>query len=127
MINIDQKQRLRDISELTIDSDLKFEGKLENIDYYNIVCKAAAKDHLFKFKGNNLCMFNYKYEQNDSILMVFSIPINTSQEVGTKNIAERVIEVLTELEKTFVTLDYVKSEEVKEDKFVYVIAIKEIE
>jgi hypothetical protein len=34
------------------------------------------------------------------------------------------MEVVTQVEHTFVTLDYFKSEEVREDKFIYVIAIK---
>lgn len=125
MIKKDQKQRLKEIFESTIDSDLKFKGKLENINYYNILCEAVSKDNFFKFRNNNLCMFNYNYKNEDSILMIFSIPIN--QEIGIKNIAERVMEILNDLEQTFITLDYIKSEEIKEDKFVYITAIKKIE
>ncbi len=119
-----QIQKLKEIFESSIEYDLKFEGLLENIDYYSILCKAASKDRLFKFKNNNLCMLNYKYKSDNSIIMIFSIPINTPQEVGAKNIAERVMEIITYLEKAFITIDYIKSEEVKEDKFIYIVAIK---
>ena len=36
------------------------------------------------------------------------------------------MEVVEGTESCFVTLDYIKSEEVKEDKFIYVSAIKKI-
>ena len=75
--------------------------------------------------GNNLCMFNCLYEGVDSVMMIFYIPIN-SNDSGAKNVAERVMEVVEIAEDCFVTLDYTKSEEVKEDKFIYVTAIKKI-
>lgn len=125
MIKKNYDERLKEIFELTIDSDLKFEGKLENINYYNLMCKAATKDNFFKFRNNNLCMYNYNYKHLDSILMIFSIPIN--HEVGSKNATERVMEILKDLEKTFITLEYIKSIEIKEDKFIYITAIKKIE
>ena len=77
--------------------------------------------------GNNVCMFNCELENKDSIMVLFSIPINTSEESGAKNVAERVMEVVENLEICFTTLDEVKSEVVQEDKFVYVTAIKKIE
>ena len=58
--------------------------------------------------------------------MIFSIPINLPEESGAKNVAERVMEIVIMLEKCFVTLDYLKSEEVKEDKFIYIVAGKKI-
>ena len=122
-----RREKLKEIFESTIDSDLKFEGDIEDIDYYGISCKAASKDGLYKFANNNLCMFNYKYENSDAIMMVFSVSINSPEEVGAKNIAERVMEVVTETEKCFTTLDYMKSEEVKEDKFIYIVGVKKIE
>jgi len=75
--------------------------------------------------GNNLCMFNCSMEGEDAVMMIFSIPIN-SKDSGAKNVAERVMEVIGGVEECFITLDHVKSEEVKEDKFVYVTAVKKI-
>jgi len=122
-----RREKLKEIFELTIDSDLKFEGDLDNIDYYGISCKAASKDGLYKFASNNLCMFNCKYENSDAVMMVFSVAINSPEEVGAKNIAERVMEVVVETERCFTTLDYMRSEEVKEDKFIYIVGVKKIE
>ena len=119
------KDRLKEVFENTVDTGIKYEGSVESPEYYSLFCKAAAKDQLHKLMGNNLCMFNCTYDNSDSVMIIFSIPIN-SQESGAKNVAERVMEVIGGIEECFVTLDHVKSEEVKEDKFVYVTAIKKI-
>lgn len=119
------KGRLIEIFESTIESGQIYDGPYDSPEYYNLFCKAAGKDQLFKLMNNNLCMFNCKYKDEDSVMMIFSIPIN-SGDTGAKNIAERVMRVITEIEECFITLDFVKSEEVKEDKFIYVIAIKKV-
>jgi hypothetical protein len=119
------RERLKEIFENTIDIGIRYEGLVETPDYYTLFCKAASKDHLYKLMGNNLCMFNCSYDGDEAVMMIFSIPIN-SQDSGAKNVAERVMEVIAGIEKCFITLDHVKSEEVKEDKFVYVTAIKKI-
>jgi hypothetical protein len=121
-----QIDRLKEIFENTVESGLLYDGKYENIGYYNLFCKAASKEKLYKIAGNDLCMFNCIYKRDDSVLMIFYIPIN-SNDSGAKNVAERVMEVVEIVENCFVTLDYMKSEEVKEDKFVYVTAIKKID
>ena len=74
--------------------------------------------------GNTLCMFRCEYQGRDAIMMMFSIPINSQEDTGAKNVAERVMEVVEATEKCFVTIDSMRSEEVKEDKFVYVTLIK---
>ena len=119
-------QKLKEIRDNTLDSGIKFEGDVECPDYYNLFCQAAAKDQLYRLMGNNLCMFNCEYKDKDAIMMIFSIPINNPDETGAKSVAERVMEVVVNTEKCFVTLDYVNSKEVKEDKFVYVIAVKQM-
>lgn len=119
------RERLKEVFENTIESGLKYEGSAENPEYYNLFVKAASKDQLYKLMGNNLCMFNCEYDDCDAVLIIFSIPIN-SNESGSKSVSERVIEVLASIEDFFVTLDNVKSEEMKEDKFVYVKAIKKL-
>lgn len=119
------KEKLREIFESTIDAGLKYEGSHKTPEYYNLFCKAAANEQLFKLMGNNVCMFNCSFQKSDAVMMLFSIPIN-SNETGAKNIAERVMEVVGEVEKCFITTDYVKSEEMKEDKFVYVTVVKKV-
>lgn len=120
------EEKLKEIFESTIESGIKYEGTLESLDYYELFCKAAAQDQLFKLMGNNVCMFNYKKENQDAVMMIFSIPINSPEESGSKNVADRVMEVVRETEKCFITLDEIQSKEVKEDKFVYITAIKKL-
>jgi len=117
---------MKEIFETTIESGIKYDGSIENPDYYGLFCKAASNDQLYKLMGNNVCMFNYDLQQNESVMILFSIPINTSEESGAKNVAERVMEVIENMENCFTTLDEVKSEVVQEDKFVYVTAVKKI-
>lgn len=120
------KEKLIEIFDNTIESgELYYDGPLDNPEYFTLFCKAADKERLFKLMNNNLCMFNCKYEDEDAVIMLFSIPINTGDS-GAKNIAERVMRVITEVEECFVTLDFTKSEEVKEDKFIYIIAVKKV-
>lgn len=119
-------ERLKEIMVNTIESDLKYEGSHKSLDYFNLFCKASANQNVNKIYGNNVCMFNYTFESTDAILILFSIPINTEETSGSKNIAERVMEIITLVEKTFTTTDYVQSEEVKEDKFIYITIIKKV-
>lgn len=118
-------ERLREVFEQTADSDQIYTGTFDNIDYYSLFCKAAANNKLYKLMGNNLCMFKFDHKSKDAIMMIFSIPINNDEDTtGAKNVAERVMEVVEATEKCFITLDNMKSEEVKEDKFVYVTLVK---
>jgi len=118
------QEKLREVFENTVESGIKYDGSTDTPEYYNLFCKAAANDQLYFLMGNNLCMFNCDYEGKESVMMMFSIPINSPEETGAKNVAERVMEIVEEAEECFITLDDVRSEEVKEDKFVYVTAIK---
>jgi hypothetical protein len=119
------QDKLKEIFDNTVDGGIIYDGTHDSPEYYSLFCKAAANDQLFKLMGNNLCMFNCKYDDADSVMMIFSIPIN-AKESGAKNIAERVMRVLGEIEECFTTLDFVKSEEVKEEKFVYIVAVKKL-
>lgn len=120
------KERLKEVFENTIESGIKYTGSIEKPDYYTLFCKAAANDQLYQLMGNNLCMFNCQKENKDAIMILFSIPINTSEDAGAKNVAERVMEVVENLEECFITLDEVKTEPIQEDKFVYITIIKTI-
>ena len=121
----DVNTRLREIFESTIDSDLQYDDKIENMDYYSLFCKAASSDKLYKLYGNDVCAFNYDNNGNDSVMFLFFLPIN-SEDTGTKNIAERVMDVIKKVEQCFITLDYASSIEVKEDKFIYIVIVKNV-
>ena len=119
------KEKLKEIFDNTIEFGSKYDGSYENIEYYNLFYKAASEDQMYKIHGNNMCMFNYSFDGDDSIMILFSIPINPNEN-SSKNIADRVMEVVASIEDCFITVDYTKSEEVKEDKVVYITSIKKI-
>lgn len=120
------QDKLKEVFENTIESGIKYDGSTDSPEYYNLFCKAAANDQLFNLMGNNLCMFNCEHDGRDAVMMMFSIPINSSEDSGAKNVAERVMEIVEEAEECFITLDHLRSEEIKEDRFVYVTAIKKL-
>jgi len=118
-------QKIKDIYEQTINDGVKYEGLVnDNLDYYNLFCKAAAKEKLFKVKQNNVCMFNCIYEKKDAILMIFALPLNVDTNNGSKNIAERVIKIVEMLEDCFIRLEYMNSVCLDEEKFIYITAVK---
>ena len=117
--------RYREIFNKTIESELSYSGDVSTIDYYDLFCKAASKEHLYCIDSKNLCMFNYDYEGKEAVLIIVSIPINTDTKV--KDVAEHVMDVVSILEECFIKLEVLRSEEVKEDKFVYVTAVKTVE
>lgn len=119
------QEKLKEVFESVLESDLKYDGPVENINYIDLFYKAASKRNLFKLMGNDVCMFSCNFKGEEGVLIVFYIPIN-SEDTGAKNVAERVMQVVEEVESCFVTLDYLKSEEVKADKFVYVVAVKSL-
>ncbi len=115
------KEKFEDVVE---SNELKYDGSITNIDYFSLFCKAAAADNLYKFFGVNTCMFNFVYDNDDSVLIIFSIPINNDS--SSKHIADRVMEITRSMERCFVTLDFISSIEVKDDKFVYISIVKKV-
>jgi hypothetical protein len=121
-------EKLKRLFEKAIDSGTKLPGGLNNIDFISIFFKAAVTDSMFKFLGSNSCMFICKYEGDDSVIALFSLPIRSNMEGDeNKHVSERVMDVIKVAEEAFVTLDSVEIEEAKEDKFMYIKVIKKIE
>ena len=119
------KQKFKDVYENTLENiNLHYAGGLVNVDYFGLFCKATAQDKLYKFLGLNTCMFNYVYEKKDSILIIFSIP--NGEESSSKYIADKVMDIVELCEDVFITIDYIKSKEVKDDRFIYVTIIKKL-
>jgi hypothetical protein len=118
-------QKFKELFENIVESnEMKYDGSITNIDYFSLFCKSAASDKLYKFFGVNTCMFNFIYENEDSVLIIFSIPLNS--DASAKHIADRVMEITKSMEKCFTTLDFISSNEMKDDKFVYISIIKKV-
>jgi hypothetical protein len=121
------KNKLLKIFNDTINNpDWEYDEKIEDVNHYNLFCKALSDDKKnFKMLGSIMSMFNYQYQDCKSVLMLFSIH-NASNETSTKNISEKVMDIARNLENTFVTLDYLSPIEVKEEKYIYILAVKKI-
>lgn len=121
-------QKLDDLYNKTLDSEIKYDNKLNNIDYFSAICKATSNDLMIKFQGSNLSMFNYRYNNLDAVLMIFSVPLNSdNSDEKSKHKTERIMDIIGVLEKYFVTLDFVDCKQVKEEKFIYLTVVKTID
>lgn len=128
-MNITPKERLKQIFEKTIDSGLTHSGDIEEIDFYSLLCKSTSNNQLYKIFSCNLSMFNYIYDHEDAILMIFSIPFSLNSDIvdgENKHISERIMEVLKTVEECFTTLDYIDLKNIKEDKFSYLVVVKKL-
>lgn len=121
------KEKIIELFNNTIKSTNVYDGDLNNINFFTIMCK-AKEDQLFKIGQCNGCMFKYNHEGKPSVLFIFSMPINLNSDNGqdNKHISERVIDIVRILEDCFVTIDYLNSVENREEKFVYITAVKKI-
>ena len=119
-------ERIKELYERSVETDdLKYDGKLNDIDFFGLFCKATSKDKLFKILGCNLCIFNYVFEDEDSTLFIFAIP--NGEDSGTKQIADKIIEIISVMERCFIVLDYIETDNVKDDKFVYMTIVKKVQ
>lgn len=119
------EQKFKDVIDLAVEvDDLRYTGELKNMDYFGLFCKATARDKLYKFIGLNTCIFNYILDDQDSIMIIFSIP--NGEESSTKDVADKVMEIVDLMEHLFTTIDYIESTEIKEDKFIYTTIIKKL-
>ena len=97
---------------------------IETINHFFLLIKAGSLDVINKILGCKMCMMNYRYDNDPAILIIFSIPIVSK--IGNKQMADRVMEIVENVEKCFITVDYTNSKEVKDDKFVYITIVKKI-
>jgi len=119
-----KEQKLKELYENTIESGILYNESLDYINYYSLMCKATSKDFVINLNNCNVYSFKYNYDNSESVLFLFSIPLVCER--NSKHISERIMDVVQLLEKTFITLNYLSSNEIKEDKFVYLVAIKKI-
>jgi len=121
------KTKMLDMYETTIrdHQDLIYDGEIDKLNHHNALMKAGGKKHLHKLMGCNVGMLNCIIEGLNAVVIVFSIPINA--ETGSKHVADRVMEIIENIEDCFTTVDYLNSIENKDDKFVYVTAVKKYE
>ncbi len=94
--------------------------ELDMIDYYNVLFNSIKLNKLYNILDSELCLFKYKHDDEDSVFMIFSIPMqNNSQSKIQKHLSEKIMNIIKILEDTFIMIKYMKLKEVKEDKRTY--------
>ena len=119
------QQRLQECYNYAIESGPLFKGNLDNPDYCSLMYKAASNDSMSEMKGFNLYYYRCEYDGDDAVMFMFTIPLNRETH-GGKHLVEKIMSIVDDVEQVFTTIDFCNSEEVKEDKFAYLIAIKRI-
>jgi hypothetical protein len=118
------KNVLLDHYESTIENGVKFEGNLDEIDYFKTFSKAEQKKQMFKMHGCNVCMLNY---EDNSVLIIFAIPIRSAVEGDeNKHVSERMMDVVKNIEDVFINVESMTANEVKEDKVIYLTILKKV-
>ncbi len=122
-------EKLKKKFDSTVESGMEYHGKIEDVNCCQLLQEAIREDKLFKIHGTEAFMFNCKYCDLNSILMIFSLLAKTNIETGEENkhVSERVMDIIKVLEDCFTIIDFVEIKDVKEDKRVYVVAVKKLE
>lgn len=116
-----EKKKLKEAFDEVIASDLTYNKPISDIDY-TVLTKAMGVDKVQKVLGCNVCLFNYSFENCPSVLIVFCY--YPKEDSGSKHISEKTIDIISLLQDTFITLDYVDIITVKSEPFVYITAVK---
>lgn len=119
------ENKLKKIFNKTLINGELHEGKLRDLQCSDLMIDSANRNKNYRYGVNNLCMFKYKYHDIDSILMIFAIPIKSKEDDRRFNI--RFFELLIDIEKSFVALDYRQLLEFKEDEYMYFVCVKMID
>lgn len=125
----EQHERLRDIYLEILSGDSTLASKLDEIDYYSVMCRGVAENKWYKFSGCNLTMFRYDYQGKDAAIMFFAIPAqsNANGKEETKHLSQKVLDLVKIIEDAFIKVDYMDFKTIKEDKYSYLVAIKSSE
>jgi len=115
---------LTEIFNDTIKNGSVYVGNLKNIPCSELMEIATDNKKNYRYGINNLCMFKYDYHGENSVIMIFAIPMESVD--NNRPINERFFDILENVEETFVTLNYRQLKEFIEEKYMYFICIKSI-
>lgn len=104
------------------------ESDFFTINYKKLIDTSKQSGTNYVFKSVPVYMLKVKYDECDSILMLFTIPMDDEGRVGgSKSLVEKIMEIIENAESTFVKIDFVQSTPVKEDSISYLLLIKKLE
>ena len=102
----------------TIENGIEYDGEIDKLNILN-----TKPEDLHKINTNHVAMFKYLYENHNSVLMIFCLPINSEKETATsKSVAERVMMIIKDSEICFTCLDFSTSQ--SDTGFIYLKIIK---
>ena len=102
----------------TVESDIEYCGEIDKLNILN-----TKPEDLHKINTNHVAMFKYLYENHESVVMIFCLPINSDKETSTsKSVAERVMTIIKDSEICFTCLDFSTSQ--SDTGFIYLKMIK---
>lgn len=116
-----EKKKLKEAFDEILVSDLHYKKQIQDIDY-TVLVKAMSSGKIWKVLSCDVTMFNFIFENCPSVLIVFCY--YPKEDSGSKHISEKTIDIISLLQDTFITLDYVDIITVKSEPFVYITAVK---
>ena len=121
-----QVLKIKEVYEETVKNGITLETDLKNIDYYSAVCKYLATfKNTIKMFGHDLCSFKTEKNGEKFVIMLFYIPAKNNYDNDGKHIMSRVMGIVKVLEEAFTTLS-IRMDEVEEDHYSYLIAVKKV-
>lgn len=117
------QNKLLQVFNDTLQNGIELNKNLDEIDGFYDFTKAEY-NKMNKFLSSNLCAFRYKYKEKESVLLLFAVPVN-STDPKSKHVSERIIEIIKYLEETFISLEYLTV--ISQEKHNYIVAIKSFE
>jgi len=115
------ENKLKTCFKNIVKNGYEYQCNLKKIDYFKAMMLASDKNQNLQYGNNNVYLFKHRYNNNDCVLMIFAIPIESED---PKSLSERIFDVLKEIECIFVTLDY---RNLKEEKpYVFLTVVKKI-
>jgi len=118
-MGVHNQRKYIDIFLKTVEKGIEYEGEIEKLNILN-----TDPDKLHKINSNHVTMFKFKHQDKDSVLIFVCLPINSKKETSTsKSVAERVMNVIKDMEIAFTYLDY-NSSNTDSNAFIYLKMIK---
>jgi len=124
---LEQAEKLLSLARKAVKEGPDFTGSIEDVDCYNLLCKAAESDKLYRLLGADFCIFRTTYEDKPALLLVFSLPVRISHDDPSdpqrgKHVSERSINILEMVEEALDSVDRVITRQA--NQFVYLIMIR---
>ena len=104
--------------------NLKYTKVLPELDYFKILFVCEYEKNVHKIMGCDLYMMNCNFQEQPSVMILFSIP--TCKKGRNKETSDKIIEIIKMIEECYTTLDFTHDDESEPTKSIYVTVIKKV-